>query len=70
MFFCELETTLTRLIGLFLYSRLLYLHCKENSIYVFPEKKLARPHSQFLHLYICERFIYSHDRSTYFPAAK
>ncbi len=36
-----------------------------------PRKETARPQSQFLYLYICERFIYSHDWSTiYFPAAK
>ncbi len=31
-------------------------HCKENTI---------RPHSQFPHSCVCERFIYSQDRSTY-----
>ncbi len=31
-----------------------------------PRNETARPHSQFLHSYICERFIYSHDPSTYF----
>ncbi len=34
-------------------------------IYVFPV-----PISQFLQSCVCERFIYSHDRSTYFPAAE
>ncbi len=30
------------------------------------KRNCARPHSPFLHSYICEIFIYSHDRSTYF----
>jgi hypothetical protein len=28
---------------------------------------IARPQSQFPHSCVCERFIYSQDRSTYFP---
>jgi hypothetical protein len=44
------------------------MHCKENLIYVFPEKELHG--FQFLHSYVCERFIYSLDRSTYLAAAK
>jgi hypothetical protein len=35
------------------------------SIYVFPEKGIALPQSQFPHSCVCERFIYSQDRSTY-----
>ncbi len=35
-----------------------------------PRKETARPQSQFLHARICERFIYYHNRSTYFPAAQ
>jgi hypothetical protein len=31
---------------------------------------IARPQSQFPHSCVCERFIYSQDRSTYFPAAE
>ena len=30
---------------------------------------IAWPQSQFPHSCVCERFIYSQDRSTYFPAA-
>ncbi len=30
---------------------------------------IARPQSQFPHSCVCERFIYSQDRSTHFPAA-
>jgi hypothetical protein len=43
--------------------------CTENSIYVFLQMKL-RTSSQFLHSSICERFIYSHDRSSFLAAAK
>ncbi len=49
-------------------------------IYVFPEMKLCSLPisntelqcfvSQFLNSYICERFIYFHNRSVYFAAAK
>ncbi len=44
------------------------LHCKEISIYVFPEKELRglSPHFQ---IHVSERFTYSHDRSTNFAAA-
>jgi hypothetical protein len=46
--------------------------------YAFPEMKLCSIHisktessvSQFLHSYLCERFIYFPDRSVYFAAAK
>ncbi len=31
---------------------------------------IAQPKSQFLHSCVCERFIYSQDLSTYFPAAE
>jgi hypothetical protein len=33
-------------------------------------KGIARTQSQFPHLCVCEPFIYSQDRSTYFPAAE
>ncbi len=39
----------------------LHLHCR---------KGIARPQSKFPHTCVCERFIYSQDRSTYFPAAE
>jgi hypothetical protein len=42
------------------------LHCSENHIYVFPFLGIARPHSQFPHSCVCEKFIYSQDWSTYF----
>jgi hypothetical protein len=35
-----------------------------------PRKRIARPQSQFPHSCVFERFIYSHDRSTYFIAGE
>ncbi len=35
-----------------------------------PRKVIARSQYQFPHSWVCERFIYSQDRSTYFPAAE
>ncbi len=35
-----------------------------------PRKGIARPQSQFPHSCVCERFIYSHDRSAYSTAGK
>ncbi len=35
-----------------------------------PRKGIARPQSQFLHSCVCERYVYSQDRSTYLAAAK
>ncbi len=35
-----------------------------------PRKGTARPQSRFSHACVCERFIYSRDRSTYFPSAE
>ncbi len=44
-------------------------NCNENPTYVLPEKEL-RDLSPNFHIRACERLIYSHDRSTYFPAAE
>ena len=46
-------------------------HCKENPIYVFLFWELRGLGPNF-HIYtcVCERFIYSQDWSTYFPAAE
>ncbi len=33
-----------------------------------PRKGIARPQSQFLHSCVCERLVYSHDRSAYSAA--
>jgi hypothetical protein len=43
--------------------------CTANALYRkfetdIPRNETARPRSQFLHSCICERFTYSHDRST------
>ncbi len=35
-----------------------------------PRKGAARPQSQLPHSCVCGRFMYSHDRSTYFPAVE
>ncbi len=45
----------------------LWTHCNENPIYEFLFWGIALPQSQFSHLCVCERFIYSQNRSTYFP---
>jgi hypothetical protein len=47
----------------------LQLSHKADPIYV-PRNETARPRSQFSQSYICEKFIHSHDLSTYFAAAK
>jgi hypothetical protein len=49
----------------------LSVHCKEISIYVFLEKELRGLSSNFqIHVSVSDLYIYSHDRSTYFPAAE
>jgi hypothetical protein len=35
-----------------------------------PRKVMSRPQSQISHSFVCEQTLYSHDRSTYFPAAE
>ncbi len=42
---------------------------RRSDLYI-PRNETARPRSQFPHSCLCEQFIYSHDRSTYFAAAK
>jgi hypothetical protein len=42
---------------------------QKSDLYI-PRNETAGPRFQFLHSCICERFIYSQDRSTYFAAAK
>jgi hypothetical protein len=37
----------------------------ENAKQKFPRKGIARPQSRFPHACVCERFIYSHNRSAY-----
>jgi hypothetical protein len=47
------------------------INCKDTipKIHI-PRKEIVRPHSQFPHSCVCERFIYSQDRSSYFPVAE
>ncbi len=51
-----------------------WLHCKDKILKNFetniPRKGISGPQSQFPHSYVCERFIYSHDRSAYSAAGK
>jgi hypothetical protein len=45
------------------------LHCTENPGHVFPEKKLCSLIPNFyIHISVNDLHMYSHDRSTYFPA--
>ncbi len=53
-----------------LQSHALYRQNTENSKQIFPEMEFARPQSHFLHSFVCERLIYSHDRSAYSAAGK
>jgi hypothetical protein len=55
---------------LFFISHVLYIALQQESHKYIPRKENARPQSQFPHSCVCERFIYSQDRPTYFPAAK
>ena len=43
---------------------------RRKSQLCIPFLGIARPQSRFPHPWVCERFIYSQDRSTYFPAAE
>jgi len=46
-------------------------HCKDISIYVFPEKELRglSPTSN-IHVSVCDLYVYSHHRSVYSVAGK
>ncbi len=48
----------------------LQTHNTENSKTNIPRKGNARPQSQLPHSWVCERFIYSHDRSAYSATGK
>ncbi len=43
--------------------------CRKSELCI-PSNETARPRSRFLHSCICDRFIYSQDRSAYLAAAK
>ncbi len=45
-------------------------HCNENPIYLFLFWELRGLSPNFHNSCVCERIIYSQDRSTYFPAAQ
>jgi hypothetical protein len=48
-----------------------FVHCNEKPIYAFPKKELRGLSPNFhIHVSVSERFTYSLDRSTYFPAAE
>jgi hypothetical protein len=46
------------------------LHTATKIQFMYSFLGIARPKSQFSHSCVCERFIYSQDRSTYLAAAK
>jgi hypothetical protein len=48
----------------------IYKHCNENPIYVFPEKEICDLNPNFYIHVSMSVFLYSQDRSTYFPAAE
>ncbi len=63
----------------FWYSKMLLWHrgrpklrsaLQRKSHLCIPRKGIARPKSQFPHSCVFERFIYSQDQSTYFPASR
>jgi hypothetical protein len=47
-----------------------YTTLQGKSHLCIPFLGIVRPQSQFPHWCVCERFIYSQDRSTYFPIAE
>ncbi len=55
------------------HRRSFVLHCKEKIPKLetnIPRKGFTGPQSQFPHSFVCERFIYSHDRSASFCCRK
>jgi hypothetical protein len=46
---------------------MLWLQINEEEEEEEEEKGMARPRTQLPHSWACERFLYSQDRSTYFP---
>jgi hypothetical protein len=52
------------------YFRVLVHTLQGKSHLCIPFLGIARPQSQFPHSCVCERFMYSQDRSTYFPVAE
>jgi hypothetical protein len=58
------------IVTLIKFKQVLTYALQRNPILCVPRKKTARPQSQFPHSCLCELFIYSQDRSTYFPASR
>ncbi len=55
----------------FLKTTLFQKDCTVPKIDLYmPRNETVRPRPQILHSFICERFIYSQDRSAYLAAAK
>ncbi len=48
----------------------IYHALRKNFDLCIPRKEVALPQSQYPHSWVCERSIYSLDRSTYFPEAE
>ncbi len=63
-FYCTYVSSLTLLSKESLHA------VKGKSHLCIPFLEIVRPQSQFPHSCVCEQFIYSQDRSTYFPAAE
>ncbi len=49
---------------------LLCVHTAQQFEFMYSQKRIARPRSQFPRSCVCERSIYSHVRPIYFPAAE
>ncbi len=60
---------LLKVVGIGIHCCVTNTLCRKSNLCI-PRKGIAWPHSQFLHSCVCERFIYSQDRSTYLAAAK
>jgi hypothetical protein len=55
------------------FSRVIYTFedtLQRKSHFCIPFPGIAQPHYRFPHSCVCERFIYSHDRSAYSAAQK
>jgi hypothetical protein len=57
-------------VKLLIHKDTLQRHNTENSKQIFPEKELLGISPKFPNSSVCERFIYSHNRSAYSAAGK
>jgi hypothetical protein len=62
LFYHPLHSRVVNIVG--------YTATKIPFMYCISSKGTAYPQSQFPHSCVCEQFIYSQDRSTYFPATE